>query len=450
MSDFFNEFKTVSKAEWEAQIIADLKGKDPSLLTTNDEIEEIEFTSYMHQEDINSFDESPGDFPFTRGMNRSDNDWKNGAYIKIEDAKTTNKKALTSLNLGADLLVFEAKNSSVDWKTVLDEVKLEYIQTQFILHNKKSFFEAHSVLSSKEGDIIYQLDFLGSEWSENDFHEISAEFNSKQQRFCAVNGFQLQQAGATTTQEIAFCLSAGHEYLVKLLYEGFTIDEACACVSFNIGIGANYFFEIAKIRALKQLWSKIIKAYNPEHNCSYNCHINARIGHLNKSIQDPHTNLLRQTTEAMSAVSGSVDTLTILPYDLLSSNGTTDLSERMAINISTILKEESYLDKVLDPTGGSYSVENLTLKIGRKAWTLFQKLESEAGIFNSSAQKLLVEQVATKRNQRIANFSSGKTVGIGMNKYKPTQPVEAHWKLPNDYLGLQPLVLEHELNLKTA
>ena len=450
MSDFFNEFKTVSKAEWEAQIIADLKGKDPSLLTTKDEIEEIEFTSYMHQEDINTFDESPGDFPFTRGMNRPDNDWKNGAYLKVVEAKTTNKKALNLLNLGADLLIFEAESSSVDWKTVLDDIKLEYIQTQFILHDKKSFFETHSFLSTKEGDITYQLDFLGSDWTESDFQEISAQFKSKQQRFCAVNGFHLQQAGATTTQEIAFCLSAGHEYLVKLMNEGLTIDEASACISFNIGIGANYFFEIAKIRALKQLWSKIIKAYNPEHNCSFNCYINARIGHLNKSILDPHTNLLRQTTEAMSAISGSVQTLTILPYDLLSSNGTTDLSERMAINISTILKEESYLGKVLDPTGGSYSVENLTLKIGQKAWMFFQKLDSAGGIFNPSTQKLLIQQIETKRKQRIDAFINGKTVGIGMNKYKPAEFVEAKWKLQNDYLGLQLLVLEHELNLKTA
>lgn len=450
MSDFFNEFKAVSKSEWEAQIVAELKGKDVSLLTTFDPIEEIEFSSYQHQEDLKTKGELPGSFPYTRGMLRPNNDWKNGALINVSSDKAANKKALASLNLGADLLIFDSKSATNNWSTILDQIQLEYIQSQFILHDKSSFLEAYTFLSSLKGEIEFQLDFLEENWSNDDFSEIAGLFKSKQQRFCAVNGLNVQQAGATTWQEIAFCLSTGHEYIVKLMNEGFSIDEASACISFNIGIGSNYFYEVAKIRAMKQLWSKIIKAYQPSHNCSYNCHINARTGHLNKSIHDPHTNLLRQTTEAMSAVTAGVHSLTILPHDLLSSNGTTELSERMAINISTILKEEVNLAAVTDPMGGSYSIENLTLTIGQKAWTLFQALDKTGGIFNPSVQQTLVASIHAKRSQRIEAFKNGETIGIGINKYKPASPVEAAWQLPEAYLGLPSLVLESELNLKTA
>jgi methylmalonyl-CoA mutase len=257
-----------------------------------------------------------------------------------------------------------------------------------------------------------------------------------------INGFKLQQTGATTWQENAFCLNAGHEYILELMNDGFTIDEAAACVSFHIGIGSNYFYEIAKIRAFKQLWSKIIAAYHPEHACSHNCSITAVLGHLNKSLQDPHTNLLRQTTEAMSALSGGVDQIVILPYDFYSTTSASELSERMAVNIPLILKEESYFDIVIDPVGGSYSLEQLTEKIGRKTWSEFQRIEQDGGLLDESARDQFSTRVNTKRTARIEHFKNDKQLLIGINKYLNPEKIEQSWQTLPSYLGNEGLNFE--------
>ena len=448
MSEFLKEFTPVSRTEWEAKIIADLKGGNPAALKTVDPIEEFEFFSYAHQEDIKTNPEVPGSFPYTRGVDSTNNSWKNGAKIFVNDEKEANTNALEALNLGADSLIFEQEKSSINWDIVLNDIQLEYIETHFQIKSMQSFEQLYKIQQTNPKAIDLHIDFL----SNNDIKiaDIVPFYNENPQSFCNVNGFGIQQAGATTWQEIAFCLSTGNEYLIALLNAGLTINQAAACISFNIGIGSNFFYEIAKIRSLKRLWSKIIHAYEPKHESAYNCKINAQIGHLNKSIADPHTNLLRQTTEAMSAAISGVNSITVLPHDLYSSNGASTLSKRMAINISTILKEESYLSNVIDPLGGSYSINILTELIGEKAWKLFQELDAAGGIFKSSVFKKFVSDIKIKRIERINAFNEGKTIGIGMNKFKNPESINNQWiEIPN-YLGFEPLILEKELKLQTV
>jgi len=450
MSDFFKPFTAATKAEWEAQLNADLKGKDPALLRTVDSIEEIQFSSYAHQEDVATVPETVGNFPFTRGMNAANNEWKNCARIVVTDDKTANKDALDALNLGADMLIFQQSNSSTDWNVVLNEIKLEFIETQFSIFSMDTFEQLYTIQSKNSFQMDIQFDFLAIKNNEINIEKIAAYYSTKQARFCEVNGFAVQQAGATTWQEIAFCLSTGHEYISKLMTAGFSIDEAAACINFTIGVGANYFYEIAKIRSLKRLWSKVIRAYEPQHACSYNCNINAQIGHSNKSILDPHTNLLRQTTEAMSAATSGVHSITILPHDMYSSDGASVLAQRMAINISTILQEESYLAKVIDPLGGSYSIELLTDQIAEKSWKLFQELDENGGTTNEKTREQLFQAIRSKSAQRIEAFTSGKTVGIGMNKFKPATEANVTWKVPANYIGLPILLLENELTSQSV
>src|SRR5690606_19674800 len=129
MSEFLKEFTPVSRAEWEAKIIADLKGGNPATLKTVDPIEEFEFLSYAHQEDLKTNPEVPGSFAFTRGMGSANNSWKNGAKVIVKDEKEANSNALEALNLGADSLIFEQDKSSVNWDIVLKDIQLEYIET---------------------------------------------------------------------------------------------------------------------------------------------------------------------------------------------------------------------------------------------------------------------------------------------------------------------------------
>lgn len=444
MSNYFNEFHKVSKSDWEAKIVADLKGKDQNILKVNDAIEEIEMFGYKHSEDIKQHGEVPGSFPYSRGMNNADNNWDNGVLIEIVNEIDANKKALKALNSGADLLVFKSGKSNTNWRTVLDEIHLEHIRAQFIIPSLEALKELKKTANTERNEVSFNIDFIEPHWTHDSFQKVAEMFRTNQQQFCSIHGFKLQQSGATTWQEVAFSLSLGHEYLLKLMDLGFTIDQAAACISFKIGIGSNYFYEIAKIRSLKKLWSKIINAYSPEHACSHNCSITAVIGHMNKSLDDPHTNVLRQTTEVMSAANAGVDGIVVLPYDLMSLNGPSELAERLALNISSILKEEAHINKVIDPIGGSYSIEYLTEVIGRKSWETFKIIDGKSGVFEKQTRDIFLSEVQSKRNQRIEKFNEGNTVLIGINKYRNEMSSAENWKEEQLYLGLKQLIFEKE------
>ncbi|MCH2225524.1 MAG: methylmalonyl-CoA mutase family protein, partial [Crocinitomicaceae bacterium] len=413
MNNFFTDFPKVSKESWINQIETDLKGKSPSLLEINDEVEELYLSSYYHHSEDAS-QEHPGMPSHTRGMLREKNNWNNGAFILIKEEKKANTDAKQKLMTGCNLIVFSIGKESVNWGNVLEGIQVEYIQLQIENCSLEDILKVQKLTEHASNNVQFNMDCLGSDQT---IESLIPLVKSKQQRILVANGFGIQQSGATTWQEIAFVLNAGHEYLLKLMNEGLTIDEASACVSFQLGIGSNYFFEIGKIRAVKRLWSKIIGAYNPKHGCSYNCSITAIIGHTNKSLNDPYTNLLRQTTETLSALSAGVDSILVLPYDFHAKQGTSELSERMAINIPLILMEESYLDKVIDPSGGSYSIEQITDAIAQKAWTLFKDIETNGGLFMDETLEKFIQDVQDKSEQRANALLNNAHTLIGINKF---------------------------------
>jgi methylmalonyl-CoA mutase len=441
MNSFFSAFDKSSLSQWKDQIIQDLKGKEHSVLEFHDPIEELDFKAYYHQDETASKNEAPGNFPYTRGLKTSDNNWMNGTLIEISDESKANKEALDSLMKGADLLVFKTTKTDCDWNKVLSEIKFEYIKAQFDVPSINDYSAIKEIIGNQLNNASFNFDPMAT--GLGIINKIVEASSYQQHPVLLVNGFGVQQLGATSWQEIAFSLNIGHEYLLNLMESGLTIDEASAMVHFHIGVGSNYFNEIAKFRALRQLWSKVIDAYKPKHSCTYNCNITAVIGHTNKSLKDPYTNLLRQTTETMSASNGA-DSILVLPYDLYSNNGVSELAKRMALNISLILKEESYFDKVIDPSGGSYSVEALTKLIGEKAWSYFQSIEQNEGLFKESELNSFVNDVKSKRQERIDAFQAGKIIGIGMNKYPSPDEKEAEWVKRSSYLGIEPLVFDME------
>lgn len=444
MNNLFKEFKHVSKSEWKDKIIKDLKGKGHDLLEFHDPVEGISFNAYYHQEDLINKNDIPGNYPFERGFNRPLNKWNNTVFVNFQDDDFANQHALKLLMSGADAIWFSANKEKTDWKKVLDEIQLDCISTQFDVHTVHEYREI-SLLFEEFGpsDVMYNFD--AHELYENKyFDELSERLKEKQQRVILVNGFGIQQAGASSSEEIAFCLSMGHQIIADLMDKGLSIDDAAACIHFHIGVGSNYFLEIVKVKALKELWAKIIKAYNPEHECSYNMTITGIVGHMNKSLADPYTNLLRQTTETLSALNGGVDHICVLPYDMYAANGSSELAARMAMNIPLILKEESYIDKVIDPTAGSYSMDHLYDVLGRKAWSLFQELESLGGIRNDNALNSLKDSILTSRNKRTELVLNGDSTLIGINKYSNPDESVQEWLSPEAYLEIEPLILELE------
>jgi len=437
MDNLFHDFPSVSAEEWKAKILKDLKGKELSVLNFHDAIEEIDFRAFYHSEDRTSSGLTPGAFPSTRGSKTKNNDWNNGALIEVSDEKKANEQALDLLMNGADMLLFDGSRNTPNWTKVLNGIELQHIQSQFKLSSAKQALEIREIAGSAKNQIAFCFDALTTQVDT----VLKKAMTETQTTTYLVNGFGVQQCGATSWQEIAFCLSTGHEMLVKLLNHGFNCDEAAAQIHFHVGIGANYFNEIAKLRALRTLWSKIVKAYQPEHNCSLNCQITAIIGHTNKSLKDPYTNLLRQTTEVMSAAS-SADSVIVLPYDFYSVDGPSALASRMALNISLLLKEESYLHHVIDAVGGSYSIEALTNEIGKKAWEEFQGLEKEGGIHQESVLQDFRAKVNAKREQRKNAVQSGEITLIGVNKYPDPNEKKSQWQEVPGYMGMDAFVAD--------
>lgn len=439
-------FPEISLEQWLEKLKKDLKSEDLHELNFVDELEGLTYKSFSHQDLIKTPNLSPGQFPYTRGLKAQNNDWKNGFSISVTNAHDDNKKALEVLMKGVDSLHFDLGNQPVDFEVLLKDIGLEHIHTTFY---PKTIEQLKGIINgpikSAKSHVSISVDLHeNNELSEQSKTLIDFVRNEQFPLFLA-DGFKIQQCGGSITQELSFILSSAHEYLILLQNEGLTIDEAAGCIHFRTGIGASYFQEIAKIRALRLLWANIVRQYQPKHACSYNCRITAQTGFLNKSAKDPHTNLLRLTTEAMSAISGGIEELVVLPHNAVSKNGVDSLSERMAINISLILKEESYLHAVIDPTGGSYTIEDLTNQISDVTWSLFQEMDAKGGIFNEDYRQEFIKKVQGKAEQRLNQFRNKEKTLIGVNKFQNSVPEDNSFGELGSYLGLRMINLERDI-----
>lgn len=218
----------------------------------------------------------------------------------------------------------------------------------------------------------------------------------------AVRADRIQEAGGTAVQELGYAIAEG----VERLADAADVDEAAAGIRFVFAVGSNFFFEIAKLRAARMLWARAVSAFQPKRPSSGRMRIDARTALSNKSIYDPYTNLLRVTTEALSAAIGGCDSLTVTPYRF---------PDRLGLNVQRILKEESYLDRVADPAGGSYYVEVLTEALAREGWKLFQQVEAEGGYTKAGAS--IQAAIDAARIKKEAAVASRRRTLVGVNNY---------------------------------
>jgi len=444
MDTLFSDFPKQTLSQWIDQLHKDLKGKPNTLLQIDDPIEQISFSAYQHQDSDNTHFPDAFHVAPIRNTHRENNAWENMATIIVNQETTANQQALQVLNLGITSLRFSLPKSPINWGKLLHEIQLKYIQTTFKIPNATFYFSLLEKYEPEElQSVFFELDWMNI--SVDDWDQLAVSLNRQPRPIFCANGYAFQQCGSNTWQEIAYCLASAHEFLVQLTNRNISTDIASQCIHFTIGASTNYFFEIAKIRALRLLWARIIEEYKPEKEQALATRITGLTGFTNKSLRDPYTNLLRQTTEAMSLVLSGVHAVCVQPYDQYSSNGSNKLSRRMAINIPLILQEESFLDKVIDPLGGSYAVEHLTHKIADQAWSTFQQIEEFGGIQNVNARHYLipkVQQTARLRQQRIADKTDTL---IGINEF-PNPTKENNKWLPLDvYLDMPALILEQTM-----
>jgi len=239
-------------------------------------------------------------------------------------------------------------------------------------------------------------------------------------RYAGIDTSVYCDKGAISASEIAIALAALHEQLLSLMRIGLSIDQASGRVALRMGVGGSYFVELSKMRVMRELYAELVMAYRPEHDCSQNLFLSAVTTRWNKTIPDIHNNLLRTTTEAMSAAIGGVDELTVRPFDELVAEND-DIGLRLARNIQYLLTEESRLNTTADPAGGSYYIENLTEKLADIAWKGFQSIEANGGFGACNKSGYIEEMLKKDASSAIESVSTGKRIVVGVNKYKPAK-----------------------------
>lgn len=438
----FEEFPPITSQEWEDKIKADLKGADYEKKLVWKTIEGFSVRPYYRSEHLKNLKHLkyvPGEFPFVRGNKIKSNEWYIRQNIGVTDAKEANKKALDILIRGVNSLGFDLtekeKLSNNDLANLLKNICLESIELNIMgataahpfvdyLNNKikEENINANKVKGSVCFDPLAHLSLNGNFCkAQDEVFETAKTLIEKAKglinfRTIGVNGEMFNNSGASIVQELGFVLSMGNQYLNILTDKGLDVDTVAQNLKFNFGVGTNYFMEIAKFRAARMLWAKIVEAYEPKRKEVAKMNIHAVTSKWNQTIYDPYVNMLRGTTESMSAVLAGIDSLTVTPYDVPFEKPT-EFAERIARNTQIILKEESYFDKVVDPAGGSYYIENLTASIAENAWSLFKEIEEKGGYIQAFKDGIIQDKVNETANKRNLNIASRKEVILGVNQY---------------------------------
>jgi methylmalonyl-CoA mutase len=241
-----------------------------------------------------------------------------------------------------------------------------------------------------------------------------------------VNGFNYINAGASAVQELAYVISTAIDYIDRMIDKGLTIDEIAPRFNLTFGISTFYFMEIAKLRAARVLWSNIIDAYKGKET-SKAVSIHGKSSLYNQTQNDIYVNMLRTTTEAFSAIVGGVDSLHTGAFDELL-GAPDEFSRRLARNTQIILKEESHLFNVIDPSGGSYFVEALTAEIAEKAWELVKGIQKEGGMLEAIKKNIPQSEIEKIAAERKKDYSKRKNIIVGNNAYANVKEEKANIK----------------------
>ena len=434
----FSEFAPVSTEEWMAKITADLKGVPFEKKLVWKTGEGFNVNPFYRAEDIEGLkttESLPGEFPYVRGT-KKDNDWKVRQNIEVCCFKGANEKALDLLTKGVTSLGFIIQGDEVNEEniaTLLEGICPASVELNFNTCNCKAekligiladYFKGKGVDAEKcYGSVNYDAfkkplvkGKENSEWVEGAAAVLKAGQALPNYRVLAVNAFLFNNAGAYISQELGYALAWGNELMAKLTEAGFTADEVAKKIKFNLGISSNYFMEIAKFRAARWLWAEIVAAYKPACECACKMVAHAQTSEWNMTVYDAHVNLLRSQTEAMSAALAGVDSITVRPFDKIYQTPD-DFSERIARNQQLLLKEECHLDKVVDPSAGSYYVEVLTNSLADVAWKLFLEVEEKGGFSVAVNAGEIQNAVNASNVARKKAVATRREILLGSNQY---------------------------------
>lgn len=433
------DFPAITTEEWMAKINADLKGADFTKKLVWKTSEGFNVNPFYRLEDVEgmaTLNAAPGKFPYVRGT-KEDNNWFVRQEIVADDPVAANKEALEVLQEGINSIGFKVSKDKLSAKFIeelLKGIDAQIIELNFQICVRRAkeltkilvdYFQTNKYdLSKMEGSInfdpINRMLIKGTKLNFDFVKDLIVPLvkeaqNLPKYRVVNINASSLNDAGAYSTQELGYALAWGEQYLNLMVEAGIDVCTAAKSIKFNFGVGGNYFMEIAKFRAARMLWAKIVEAYKPTDENAAKMRIHAKTSMFNKTIYDAHVNMLRTQTEAMSAIIAGVDSLTVVPFD--STYQVSDkFAERIAKNQQLLLKEESNFDKVVDVSAGSYYIENLTANIAKEAWKIFLQTE-EQGFFKLVLEGKIQEDIKKVSDDRLKKISSRREILLGTNQF---------------------------------
>ncbi|MUU77603.1 methylmalonyl-CoA mutase subunit beta [Winogradskyella endarachnes] len=408
----FKEFEAVSSKAWKQKIQVDLKGAD-----YNDELiwktnEDINVKPFYHADEFETLAEV---------SNSKATQWKISQYIVVTNAENANLKAIDAINRGAESIFFKITSRDISAEILFQNIDLsktninvicsflseDYIKNLLSEVNYKTELPKITIHT----DIIGNLAKTGNWYkSLNDDYKIFENIINTTQQL-SVDLSLYQNAGATIVQQLAYGLAHVNEYLNHFeASKNSNLNNIT--VTFNIAVGGNYFFEIAKTRALRQLWSTLAAAYNLKTECN----IIATPSKRNKTIYDYNVNMLRTTTECMSAILGGANIICNQPYDAIF-HKSNEFGDRIARNQLLILKNESYFNKVNNPADGAYYIESLTTQLAEKALEIFKNIEANGGFLSQLKTGTIQRKIKESASKEQTEFDAEKLILLGTNKY---------------------------------
>ena len=433
----FDMFSPTTTQEWMDKITADLKGADFEKKLVWRTNEGFSVKPFYRREDLKGLGHLgtlPGQFPYVRGT-KNNNDWLIRQHIDGNSPADINREARLAIDRGVDsigICLPKDVNAS-DLNVILTDIDLKKIELNVaccmgeadkVAKLIADYVKAKGLEKDFRGSIDFnpfkRLLVHGLEFPKDMIVEKAlAIYNAVKDipgfKCFAVDSYMLNNAGAYITQELGFALAWGAEWMTLLTDNGLSADEVARRIKFNMGISSNYFLEIAKFRAARMLWADIVKAYKADDDACKMC-VHAVTSQFNQTVYDAHVNLLRSMTETMSGALAGVDSIETLPFDLQYKNPD-EFSLRIARNQQLLLREESHLDKVVDPAGGSYYIEVLTASIAKVAWELFNKVEDEGGFLELLKKGEIQKQVNESGVKRHGDVARRKEILLGTNQY---------------------------------
>ena len=403
----FSDFETISSKQWKQQIQYELKGADYNETLVWESPEGIKVKPFYHHDEV---EESNSNF----AINSPKETFKILQNIFVHDVKKSNERAINTLNRGAESIRFTIENETISIESLMQNLPLEKTTYYFYLPFLSIDFvsKLNDFAAKNQAKFVIQIDPIGQlckdgNWFENldkDFEKLNT-ISKFQIPTLNINAGIYQNAGANIVQQLAYTLAHANEYFNRIP----SINQP---ITIEVSVGTNYFFEIAKLRALRLLFSTLAKEYN--HN--FDCHIIATPTKRNKTLYDYNVNMLRTTTECMSAILGGANAIANLPYDALYHKDN-EFGDRIARNQLLVLKHESYFDKVSNPADGAYYIENLTQQLAEKALELFKDIEKNGGLITQLIEGTIQRKISESASKEQDLFDSGKEILLGTNKY---------------------------------